>query len=46
MKLAEEQIKESSLIHLHAQVHAKKFYEALGYTPFGDSFLEAGIKHI
>ncbi|MDE6656294.1 MAG: GNAT family N-acetyltransferase [Anaeroplasmataceae bacterium] len=46
MELAEEQIKGINEIHLHAQLHAKGFYEALGYTPFGDIFLEAGIKHI
>ena len=33
-------------IVLHAQVHAQKFYEHLGYTPFGDVFEEAGIPHI
>ncbi len=33
-------------IYLHAQVHAKKFYEDLGYTPRGDVFDEAGIDHI
>lgn len=31
---------------LHAQVHAQTFYEACGYTPQGDVFLEAGIEHI
>lgn len=46
MKLAEEQVTESTEIHLHAQIHAKGFYESLGYTPFGDLFLEAGIEHI
>ena len=46
MELAEEQIKGINEIHLHAQIHAKGFYEALGYTPFGDIFLEAGIEHI
>ncbi len=33
-------------IVLHAQVHAQKFYERLGYTPFGAVFEEAGIPHI
>ncbi|MCM1131204.1 MAG: GNAT family N-acetyltransferase [Roseburia sp.] len=46
MKLAEKEIKGINEIHLHAQTHAKGFYEALGYTPFGDFFLEAGIRHI
>ncbi|MDE7105848.1 MAG: GNAT family N-acetyltransferase, partial [Anaeroplasmataceae bacterium] len=32
MELAEEQIKGINEIHLHAQLHAKKFYEVLGYT--------------
>jgi predicted GNAT family N-acyltransferase len=33
-------------IVLHAQLIAKPFYEKMGYTPFGDEFEEAGIRHI
>lgn len=33
-------------IYLHAQVHAKTFYEKLGYIPRGKVFDEAGIDHI
>lgn len=31
---------------LHAQLTAKKFYEKLGFTPYGKEFDEAGIRHI
>ncbi len=31
---------------LHAQLHAKGFYERLGFKPVGEIFLEAGIDHI
>ena len=30
---------------LAAQTHAIGFYEALGYVPFGDEFMDAGIPH-
>jgi len=33
-------------VELHAQVHARGFYEHLGYVPEGDVFDEAGIPHI
>jgi predicted GNAT family N-acyltransferase len=33
-------------IVLHAQVHAQKFYERLGYAAFGEVFQEAGIPHV
>jgi len=33
-------------VHLHAQLHAKKFYESLGFQPYGEVFDEAGIDHI
>jgi predicted GNAT family N-acyltransferase len=29
----------------HAQIAAKRFYEAAGYAPEGDTFIEAGIDH-
>ena len=34
------------LVELHAQVHARGFYERAGFTPFGDVYLEAGIEHL
>lgn len=47
MKYAENQISLSNIdIFIHAQLHAKAFYESLGYIPFGLSFMEAGIEHI
>jgi len=33
-------------IVLHAQVHARTFYDRLGYAPFGEVFEEAGIPHV
>jgi predicted GNAT family N-acyltransferase len=33
-------------VELHAQVHAKDFYERAGFEPFGDVYLEAGIEHV
>lgn len=31
---------------LHAQLTAQSFYEKLGFTPYGEEFLDAGIAHI
>lgn len=33
-------------VELHAQLHAKGFYDRAGYTPYGDVYLEAGIEHL
>jgi predicted GNAT family N-acyltransferase len=33
-------------VELHAQLHAKDFYERAGFVPFGDVYLEAGIEHV
>lgn len=33
-------------VELHAQLHARGFYERAGFTPFGDVYLEAGIEHL
>lgn len=33
-------------IIIHAQTHAKKFYQKLGFKEFGDVYDEAGIEHI
>lgn len=33
-------------LKLNAQTHAQRFYEKLGYEPYGDLFEDAGIEHI
>ncbi len=33
-------------VELHAQSHARGFYQRLGYAAYGDLFSEAGIEHI
>ncbi|MDP9432952.1 MAG: GNAT family N-acetyltransferase [Actinomycetota bacterium] len=33
-------------VELHAQTHARRFYDRAGYTAFGEGYLEAGIEHI
>ena len=33
------------LVELHAQVHARAFYERAGFEPVGETYLEAGIEH-
>jgi predicted GNAT family N-acyltransferase len=33
-------------VELHAQLHAKPFYDRAGYVPYGDVYLEAGIEHL
>lgn len=33
-------------ICLHAQLHAKEFYQKCGYTASGEVFYEAGIAHV
>ncbi|MFC7309158.1 GNAT family N-acetyltransferase [Streptomyces monticola] len=33
-------------VDLHAQTHALKFYERLGYAAYGPEFLDAGIPHL
>ena len=33
-------------VELHAQAHARGFYQQLGYAAYGDLFSEAGIEHI
>ena len=32
--------------HLAAQITAIEFYRKMGFEPFGEEFIEAGIKHI
>ncbi|MCP3031877.1 GNAT family N-acetyltransferase [Halobacillus sp. A1] len=38
--------KAMTTIKLHGQVHAKGFYEKLGYKVEGDEFVEDGIPHL
>ena len=33
-------------VELHAQLHARAFYERAGFSPFGAIYLEAGIEHL
>jgi predicted GNAT family N-acyltransferase len=33
-------------VELHAQLHAKDFYERAGFMPLGEVYLEAGIEHV
>ena len=33
-------------VELHAQLHARRFYERAGYEAFGEPYLEAGIEHV
>lgn len=33
-------------VHLHAQSHAKAFYERHGFVAEGEEYLEAGIPHV
>ena len=33
-------------VELHAQLHARGFYERAGFSPFGAIYLEAGIEHL
>ncbi|MFD8234532.1 GNAT family N-acetyltransferase [Streptomyces sp. NPDC059696] len=32
-------------VDLHAQTHARGFYERLGYEPYGPEYAEAGVPH-
>jgi len=32
-------------VELGAQLHAIPFYEKMGYIPFGDTYMDAGIEH-
>lgn len=33
-------------VELHAQLHARGFYDRLGYVPYGEVYDEAGIEHL
>jgi predicted GNAT family N-acyltransferase len=34
------------VVELHAQLHARGFYEKAGFAPHGQVYLEAGIEHV
>jgi len=44
LELAREQA--LGRVELHAQTHAREFYEALGFIPHGPEFTQAGIRHV
>lgn len=48
LRVAVEYAREKKIkkIHLHAQTHARQFYEKAGFRVVGDEFLEAGIPHL
>lgn len=33
-------------VELHAQVHARSFYERAGFAAYGSTYYEAGIEHV
>lgn len=43
---ARARLQQLSGIVLHAQVHAKGFYDRVGYAAFGEEFEEAGLPHV
>lgn len=47
VRAAEDVARELGLdkVELHAQTHALGFYERLGFTAYGEEFLDAGIPH-
>ena len=48
MKCIEEKIKREKVfeVRLHAQTTAQSFYEEIGYTPYGDKYIEANLEHV
>ena len=50
LKLTQELINKTNqlgvqTLHIHSQTYALDFYKKLGFEPFGEEFLDAGIKH-
>jgi len=45
MKIAKEQFPEIHYFYLHAQQTVMPLYASLGFTPFGETFIEADIVH-
>ena len=47
MKFMEDDLKSSlETLTLGAQLHATKFYEKLGFTQYGDHYIEGNIQHV
>jgi len=48
MKFAEKEAQKRGavMVKIHAQIHAKVFYEKIGYIADGEEFMEAGIPHV
>ncbi len=45
MNVAKEQFPENNYFYLHAQQTVIPLYASLGFTPYGDTFIEADIVH-
>jgi len=48
LRALEQHARERGLpaVELHAQSHARGFYDHAGYTAYGEEYLEAGIPHV
>jgi len=48
LRALEQRARERGLpaVELHAQSHARGFYDHAGYTAYGEEYLEAGIPHV
>ena len=44
-RILDELINTKEKIYLHAQSQVISFYEKMGFSKYGDEFVEAGIKH-
>jgi predicted GNAT family N-acyltransferase len=44
--IAEAVNKSYKRVYLGSQKHATRFYSRLGFTPFGEEFMDAGIVHL
>ena len=44
--IGEARRRELPSVYLGSQVHARIFYEDLGFVPYGEPFEEAGIPHV
>lgn len=44
--VATADVRGQPVVELHAQVHARGFYERAGFLPYGEVYLEAGIEHV
>lgn len=44
--MAEHAAKKADQLIMHAQYYLLEFYKSIGFEPYGEKFLEAGIEHI